>query len=56
MDIKTTQNMALRIAKIEEEIKDAKDTLWRMMVEDIVEEKINNAAAYVRYLEEKLNR
>lgn len=51
MDIKTTQNMALRIAKIEEEIKDAKDTLWRMMVEEVVGEQMDNLAAYIRYLE-----
>ena len=51
MDQQENENKELRITRLEEEIKEARETLWRMMVEDVIGKEIDNATAYVRYLE-----
>lgn len=46
------ENKELRTTKLEEEINEAKEHLWELMQEEDLE-KINNEAAYIRYLETK---
>lgn len=46
------ENKELRTTKLEEEINEAKEHLWELMQEEGLE-KINNEAAYIRYLETK---
>lgn len=48
------ENEELRITKLEEEINEAKEYLWELMQSNEDQEKINNVAAYIRYLETKI--
>ena len=51
MNQQETENKEMRITRLEEEINDARESLWELMQSDEDQEKINNLAAYVRYLE-----
>ena len=55
MSQKEPENKEMRITRLEEEIKEAKDQLERMIVEYGDQEKFKNCAAYMRYLEREMN-
>lgn len=51
MDQQETENQELRIFRLEEEIKEAREMIWRMVLEGLVGEEIDKATAYVWCLE-----
>ncbi|KAA0957725.1 hypothetical protein FQ085_06645 [Planococcus sp. ANT_H30] len=51
MDERTKENMEMSITRLEEEIKQAKDQLWRMLLNGESIEKVVNVKSYIRYLE-----